>query len=287
MPDPSSPSPPQPDPRTEALKRLLNKLYDTTKFWAGLGISLQVFLYAAGVAAVFEPRITPKYPPVALPLALAGVLIGTKAGKCKSLAEKLKREDEYCDGFGKPPSGPRLANLGVEFPKALKPEFDGLLILGITYDSSQPCGPRRALENLVESAWFSQHLSAACATILGYLFYGALSFSMWLLYVCATDLAGTPAGEAGAQGVAATLLFLISVGLYRNFSGYRSFSQRSEQADADARRMLSASDPDQRDAMRLIAEYQVARAGAPLIPTWVWKIQRNNLNRQWALHKVR
>jgi len=287
MADSPPPYPSKQDPRTGALKGLLNKLYDITKFWAGLGICLQLFLFVSGIAAIFVPVLTPKYPPVALPLALAGVLIGAKAAKCKGLAEKLKREDEFADGFGKPPSGPRLASLNVEFPSALKPELDALLTQGITYDSNLPCGTRRALENLAESAWFSQHLSAECARLLAWLFYGSLSLSMWLLYMCATELAGTPAGEAGAQGVAATLLFLISVGLYRNLAGYRSFSQRSEQVDSEARRMLSGGEPDLRDAMRLMAEYQVARSGAPLIPTWVWRIKRDHLNQQWALHKVR
>jgi hypothetical protein len=215
------------------------------------------------------------------------VIIATKAAKCKSLAEKLKREHEYADGFGKPPSGARLASLNVEFPKTLRNDLNLLLSAGITYDSDKECGSVRALENLSESSWFSQHLSGACATVLTYAFTASLGFSIWVLLICATDLAGTPAGQAGAQGVAGTLLFLISVGLFRNLTGYRSYSQRSEQVDNEARRLLGLKKPDIKEALRLIAEYQVARAGAPLIPTWMWRIKRDALNQQWALHKVR
>jgi hypothetical protein len=283
----SSPNQTQPDPRTEALKRLLNKVYAKTKLWAGLAIYLQVFLFASGVVAIYIPKITLKYPLVALPLALAGVFIATKAAKYKGLAEKLKREHEHSDGFGKPPSGPRLASLNVEFPKGLRPELDALLTKGVTYDSNQPFGPVRVLENLSESAWYSQHLARVCGNVLGYLFGGSLALSIWLLYFCATNLAGTSAGNAGAQSVATTLMFLISVGLYKNLSGYRSFSQRAEQIDAEARRVLSDGIPDGRDAQRLLTEYQVARAGAPLIPTWVWRVECDSLNRNWALHKAR
>lgn len=275
------------DPRAESLKHLVNKVYDRTKLWAGVGISFQIFLYLAGILAIFEPRVTLKYPPVAFLIALLGLVVATKASKCKGVAERLKREHEYVDGFGKAPSGPRLASLNIDFPKSLRPSFSTLLSEGITYDSSAPYGTTRALENLVESAWFSQHLSKTCARILGGVFISGLSLSIILLVICATDLSGTPAGLAGAQGVTGTLLFLISIGLYRNWTGYQSFSARSEQIDNEACALLSKDMPDQVEALRLMTEYQVARSSAPIIPTWVWRIQRNHLNAQWALHKIR
>lgn len=284
---PISPNSTPPDCRTDTLKGLVNRIYEKTKFWAGLGIAFQLFLYVSAIVAIFVPCLTLKYPAVALPMALASVFIGSKAAKCKSLAEKLKREHEYADGFGKPPSGPRLASLNVEFPKELRPDLNALLSDGITYDSERECGSVRALENLSESAWFSQHLSAACATVLTYSFVGSLAFSIWVLLICATDLAGTPAGQAGAQGVASTLQLLISAGLFRNLAAYRSYSQRAEQVDAEARRLLASKKPEIKEVLRLIAEYQVARAGAPLIPTWMWRAKRDDLNRQWALHKIR
>lgn len=271
----------------DVLKSLQTSLYDKAKKWAGAVIILQLFLFVTGIVAIFVPSLTLSYPPVALPIALAVTFVSVRAGKLRTLAEALKREHEHLDGFGKLPSGPRLASLRMDFPDALKPEFDNLLREGITYASDKPHGPVRALENLSESSWYSQHLAGFCYVLLGSMFFGTLALTVWLLLICATTLTGSTAGVAGAKCVAATLLFLISVGLFRHWSGYCSFSKRAERSDADARRMLEGSEPSLCEAHRLLTEYQVARASAPLVPTWVWRIRKGNLNKNWALHIAR
>lgn len=286
MPTTSSQTP-SVDSRAEALKTLQTTIYDKAKALACAVICLQLFLFVAGIVAIFVPCLTLSYPPVALPIALLIAFIAIRATKYKGIAETLKREHEYLEGFGKLPSGPRMASLRVDFPKYLRPDLDALLREGITYASDKPHGTVRALENLSESSWYSQHLAGFCATMLCSLFFGALGLAVWLLFVCATTLAGASSGAAGAKCVAATFLFLISVGLVRHWFGYRSFSQRAEKTDAEARRMLAGGEPDLCEAHRLLAEYQVARASAPLVPTWVWRIRRKNLNENWALHLAR
>jgi len=244
-----------------------------------------MFLFVSGICAIFIPKLTLSYPVFALPLGLVTALVAVRAGKYKSIAESIKREHEHFEGFGKLLSGPRIANLKMDFPDSLRPELDIFLREGITYASDKPPGAIRALENLSESSWYSQHLAGFCVRMLGWLFFGTLAVAIWLLVICAITLGGTSAGIAGAKCVAATLLFVISVGLYRHWSGYITFSQRAGQADAEARKMLANPDPNLCEAHQLLTEYKVERASAPLVPTWVWKIRKTALNDAWALHK--
>jgi len=288
---PSSPSlssstAPTPDP-LRVLESLLNSAYAKAKVWGVAYLILQATLFVVGVVAIFVPRVSVSYPWCALPLALVGVGITARAGRYKGMAEQLKRQHEYVAGLGHPPVKRILANLRMELPSELAPKLDELLREGITYSSDKPFGPIRVLENLCESAWFSQHLAGFCASCLRAIFVLTLSVAIVLLLLSAITLSGSPVGIGAAKCVSATLLFLISVGTLRFWLSYHAFSRKSEQTESEASRLLAGSEPDLCDTQRLLAEYQLARASAPLIPTWAWMLLRKRLNKNWALRTIR
>jgi hypothetical protein len=85
-----------------------------------------------------------------------------------------------------------------------------------------------------------------------------------------------------ARAIAATLVFLISVGTIKSWRGYATFSSQADHAHSEAVRLLKESNPDPCETHRIVAEYQLARAGAPMIPTKIWKIHRDHLNKIWS-----
>lgn len=269
----------------DILEVLVNTAYNRAKVWAGAVIGLQIFVFLAGVVAVFVPELTLAYPWIALPLALVGAWLSSQASRFKGMAETGRRQHELLAGFGVEPSRGQLADLRVSLPKGLPAETDKLLRQGITFSSSKPPGPVRVLENLSESAWFTKHLAEWCGLLLGAVFVGSLTVAVSLLLLSATTLAGKPVGIAAAKCVAATLLFLISVGTLRSWMAYRRLRQRADDSDAEATRLLTSKTPDSFEAQRLLAEYQLARALAPLIPTWVWRVRLDTLNRNWELKR--
>lgn len=264
---------------------LVNTAYDRAKVWSGAVMGLQVLLFLAGVVAVFVPQLTLTYPWIALPLALVVAWLSSQASKFKGMAETAKRQHEYLVGFGIAPSRGQLADLRISLPNGLSEETDKLLRQGITYFSGKPPGSIRVLENLSESAWFSKHLAQWCGLLLRAVFVGSLIVAVSLLLLSATTLAGTPVGFAAAKCVAATLLFLISIGTLRSWMAYCRLSEKARDTDAEATRLLATGTPDSFEVQRLFAEYQLARASAPLIPTWVWRIRRDILNRNWELKR--
>ena len=264
---------------------VVNRAYDKAKRWAGSVIGLQTTLFIAGVAAIFFPGFTLSYPWIALPLALVGAWMSGQSAKFKGMAECAKRQHEYLAGFGVAPSGAMLADLRVSLPKELPQELDCLLREGITYSSGKLPGAVRVLENLCESGWFTKHLANWCACGLRAMFLGTVVIAVGLLLLSATSLSGTPVGVVAAKFVAATLIFLISIGTLRSWLAYASLSQKAGDIDASAERLLASGDLDSFEAQRLLAEYQLSRASAPLVPTWVWRLRRDTLNKNWELKR--
>lgn len=257
---------------------LVNAAYDRAKWWAGLVLILQVLLFVGGVVAVFAPQFSLTYPWIAVPLAMINAAIAGRAGECKGDAESLKRRLEFWAGFGRPLSGRMLADFRQKLPHSLPPEVDRLLREGNTYASAQPPGPKRAAENLGESAWFSRHLAGWCATALSFVFWITLGSALALLFYSAISLTGSHAGVSAAKCVSATLMFILSGGAWRAWQGYKSFSSRAKEIDDEAARLAATANPDVWEVQRLWGEYQLARSAAPLIPTWVWKLRRHRLD---------
>ena len=269
---------------SDVLEDLVNRAYDRAKWWAGGVLILQAGLFLSGVVAIFWPQITLTYPWVALPLALGGAEIARRASVYKGLAETAKRHHEYLLGFGVKPSGGQLADLRQSLRKELSKEANDLLKKGITYASSEAHGPKRVLENLSESAWYTRHLASRCVVWIASTVLITLTTSISILFWSTQTLDDSAARVASAKGIAATLIFLISVGAIRSWTGYLKLSQKAKDIDGEACRLL-AGEANAFEAQRLLAEYQLARASAPIVPTWIWKIHRNSLNEDYQLKR--
>jgi hypothetical protein len=267
---------------TPVLIQLQNTAFWKAKLWCGILVGLQVFLFFGGLVSIFSEPWSLEYPWLAFPLAVAGALITARASYLKGRAEFLKRQHEYLDGLDSQPSARTLVNLRAELPLELRPEVERLLTEGVTYASDSPVGLKRMLEIICESAFFSQYLAGRCAIyLMGLLVVtGVLAVSFLLFCLHTLHDAGT--SVTAARSVAATLVFLISVGTIRSWRGYAIFSTKADQAHAEAARLLARETLEPCEAHRLLSEYQIARATAPLIPTTVWKLHRSRLNQIWA-----
>jgi len=270
----------------DVLKKLVNRAYKKAKLWTGVVAILEIFLFLSGIIAVFFPTVSLSYPWIALPVALIGVFISSKSSGFKNKAEMLKRKHEYLMGFGTIPNKGELADLQIELSNELPEEEDELLRKGITYWSKKSAGPIRTLENLMESAWFTKHLAGFCAYCLGTVFLVSLALAISLLILCATSLAGTSVGLAASKCIAATIMFLISTRVLVSWLAYLGSRKNAESIDSAAGELLAtAKKADAFEVQKLLSEYQIMRASAPLIPTLVWKIRRNALNKAWETLK--
>lgn len=281
-------SPNDPEQRILLLKRLVNTAFQKAKRWSCGVISLQLVVFFAGLISVFWSAFSLSYPWVALPLAAVAAYLATQAAKHRSLAESLKRQHELADGLGKAPSCAQLADTKHALGELLPEEVDSVLRPGITYSSAAENGSQRLLENLVESAWFSKHLARWCSQCLCAVFLVAAVLSVSILLWCAShlDSPSVTLEAAASKLVSATLLFMLSVGLIRTWLSFSRFADKSQISEQQCTTQLGQGRDDTLEAMRLLTEYQLARASAPAIPTWVWKYRKAKLNHDWEIRKA-
>lgn len=269
-----------------ALQTLVNSAFRRAKQWLALLFLLQAFLFAGGVIAIFYPTLTLSYPYIAFPLACAHAWIANRISKNKSVAEDCKRKLEIFDGFGRRPSSKWLANVRLAYPAKEDSAFNALLTQGITYDSDVPVSPRRVLENLAESAWFSYHLAGWCRTAITLLTFAAGVLILAIIFYFIGTLNDIESLRAASKAVAATFVFLLSLGAVRGMLAYSSFASKADKIDDEADELAKREgDISENDALRLLHDYQMARASAPMIPTWVWRIRRDALNKNWKIKK--
>ena len=155
------------------------------------------------------------------------------------------------------------------------------------FSSKLPCGPHRLMNNVIESAWWSQHIADATCIICVIIFATAmiLSFAGMLISLLS---AGQPTPWAPvtyvhvANVVTALLLFLFSVGLVRLIISYRAFAMKCKEAEHAALAFAKSRDMPEPQAIKIFYEYALARDIAPMLPTWVYRLRKSHFNRLWS-----
>lgn len=275
-------------PEISILRRAIHEAYAAGKFWQNVTIGAQTGIFGLGVLAVFWPTFSPSYPPVAIASVVTLAAIKMRANFLKGQAESHKRVHEYYDSFGGQVPTALLADLEASTPERLSPEKLTELDKGLEFASTSPPGERRALENIQESAWWSKIGARCTRNILLTTFILVAVFAIILLVALSlhNNVAAMQAHTAAGKIIAATLLCVFSFNLLPGLWGFHRFAIKAQEVDADCERKLSESEIIPLEAFRLMAEYQIARASAPLIPTFIWKFKKVKLNRAWSRHKI-
>ena len=254
----------------------------SAKFWFYTSLLLKAAIFVLGASAVFFSFFSGGH-------AFSGGSPFHRFGSSrwrsddfKGTAEKIKRQLEEHDGFGWNISESDLANVMAECPKRFLATLSHEQLAGSVFASGTGKGPRRAVENLRESAWWSKHLAKITATglklIILILFVGAIS----ALLVSIKTVADRAVLANIAKVVTSTLVLGFSLGLLRLLQSYLVFSQKAGDAEQKGERLLK-EEVEAVDAVRVLSSYQMARASAPLLPTFVWKLNKDRLNNIWSL----
>jgi hypothetical protein len=78
---------------------------------------------------------------------------------------------------------------------------------------------------------------------------------------------------------------LFSLRVIRISISYLNFSKKASKTEEIAERMLQSGNIDLTETIKFVQEYHLARAAAPLIPTWVWKQRAPVLNELWKSYR--
>jgi hypothetical protein len=266
--------------------RLLSKsFYDRAKRLWGLAIVLKVSAVGLGVIFVTYNVATELAPWSLAVLAIVAESIQWRSDVLRGRAEQLKRKIELSDGLGWPLPMSDFSDLLAKVSKRTLSNLEASSEQEY-FASAKEAGPVRALENLQESAWWSKHLSHAmlvgCAIVAAVLIGGSIA-----ILVLTIDAAQNVASlENTSKLVSAVISLAVSLGLTQLIAGYYVFSQSSTDSERAATAATASKElPTEVDALKLMYDYQLARAFAPMIPDWLWNLRRTELNALWKSYR--
>lgn len=201
----------------------------------------------------------------------------------KGDAETFRRKVDSENSLGWSISRMELSDLVTRYG-ALVRQIDPQRAAESYFASTQKPGARRAVENVRESAWWSKHIAERsgqicfAATVL-LLLPAIVTVSVVLQTV--NEMNTAVAVSRVATGV---FLLLPTLGLARLCHSYFDFSRKAGASEAQASALLEQTEIADSDAIKLMTEYHLARATAPMLPSLLWKRMRDHLNHVWEAY---
>ncbi len=232
-------------------------------------------------------------PFVVAALAVAGEAASYFARSRYSNAEWLQRKLDMLDSLGWEVTAKEWTDFLARCPKSVKGKSRTDPAGGAFFASQDSPGARKAFQNMLESAWWSKHLCERMYQLYFFLLGVAILGSIAALIVSLEvapirDEAGRvnrDALSAVANAVTSVLMLVISLRLAEAALGFLQFSREAERCEDEAEAALAAQSEDTIKAAKLWHEYQLERAIAPVLPTWIWKMRRDELNDLWRTHR--
>jgi hypothetical protein len=121
---------------------------------------------------------------------------------------------------------------------------------------------------------------------LGLVIVGVL-ISVSTLLIALQAIGQADARASVVRVVTALLMLLLSTDTIRLTLGYFGFAESAGRSELAATAQLDSKKAEDIDAIKIMNEYHVARAVGPIIPTWIWKYRRTELNQTWASYRAK
>jgi hypothetical protein len=253
-------------------------LSTSAKRWLGGSLGVKLVAFILGLLSLLAHMPAEAIAMAVAILTIAAELAGYKSDSLKGDASLLRRRLDFLDALGWSISSPEYSDLLVRRDSLLVGRTNASMAEKY-FTSTLAQGPARAVENTMESAWWSKHLSQKMTTICLCLTFLALAVSLVVLFV---GLWGAQDAEARilVSRVATSLLsFVLSFGMIKLTMSYWQFSQKAAKSEQAALNMLNRTSTI--EAVKLMQEYDLVRAVGPMIPDWLWVRYRPAFNQLW------
>jgi len=277
------------------LRQIIAKCFRRAKAWYAAYLCVQLLVLAFAVVALFVNLDPYASALVGLILVVLSEGLRWRSDMWKSEAERFKREWEQCDGFGLEVNAAVIADWVASKPPGFLDDVKEQEVSGSEFDSQEPPGPRRAVENTQESAWWTKHecrrMSVLLLIGLGVLLvvgFGTLLVNVAFLRDAPAHAPGDIAILRSVGGIVCAIFTIVfSINVVRLFTEFRELAAQAEDVFGKCSAQLLRADIPERDAWLLMHEYQNARSAAPLIPTRIWLARGAHLRAEWRRFRPR
>ena len=255
-------------------------LLDNAKTWWGISIALQLVAFAVGITATSAGFGAKTAAFAVVAFTVVSYLCQLRSATWNGRGDSLRRKLDMRDAFGwEIPSAEWSDLLMTLTPKDRQKMKD--VPEEQYFASSQPPGPRRALEALLESSWFSKHLSCVAGHISLAVIVLLVGISIATMTIALNTLKDFDLMANLARVVTSALMLVFSMDTIALTLRYYEFSSQAGEAERRANEQVASADKDVVPSLKLWQDYHVSRAVAPPIPTWLWRWKRGSLNQIW------
>lgn len=269
------------------LRALSRALFDLAKRWRAAELLLRLSVFVLGALVILLSFLPKSAPFLVALLTVAAEICLLRSDAIKRAAEGLLRKLDVQESFGWPISGAEVSDILVQSPARLRKKFSVSSIKEQYFASQEASGARRVLENVQESAWWSKHL----ARRTGHCYLAAIavlvSVSLVALLVSIETIQNFDILSNIGRVVTSTFMLVFSLGLIRFALDYYRFGAKAAQMEEQIEHLLASGSDDTMQAIKVMHEYQLARAMAPLLPGWLWRLMRDDLNKLWQEYRRR
>jgi len=261
------------------LLEAMNLEYSLSKRWLMTSLTLTSVLYVCLIATALVSGPWAKW--IAFTAFIDQALITgarLRSGTHYSLGESVRRPAMLENGLGARLSPIQVAKIaakhGVTFPG------DPITSKNY-YDSTAEAGPERLLEITQQSAFWTGELAERMASLLkGGLAVVFIVLMIAVLAALQTGITGTR-GETLAKIGMATISVWCTGELFVLFRRYDLLARSIQRVLVDSELAMSRSWIGCESAV-ILGEYNCSLASAPVIPDFIYKLNRTRLNLAWA-----
>lgn len=264
-------------------------MFKRAENWWYVSILLRLLVFIFGIIGVCKADLGPLMALVAGGVTVCSAISVWRSEELRSISDSLKRRDEGQDWFGWKITLEELSNILQKLPPKCT---QGISLTPATrdyYDSKMFPGPIRTLECVQESAWWSKEQARRISNIC----FGLTAFFVLvgIVVLFGVVIVGLdPDIRFQASRIVLSIFILItSLGFAPLAMKYRRFCDRAREIEMTAVDILKMSDEEiQKDhtpAIKLMHDYQLARAGAPLLPTALYSRLSDHLNGVWIQYR--
>jgi hypothetical protein len=253
--------------------------FDRAKRWWAAGLGLKLTVVVVDVLFVFFSPTPWSAPLVVFLLGAVSEAVLLYFERLYGKAEALLRKLDARDLMGWDITPEELRDFIVDTPQKLRTTLQ--TAEEQYFASKESVGPKKTIEGVQESAWWSKHLAKTMAIICSLAAGLLVLSSLVTLLISINAVQGPDVLSNIAKIVASTLAVVFSLGLVNLIVSYYAFSTAADDIEKEAVSMRRAGVSDPVQAVKLMNDYHLARASAPPIPSWLWKRRGDDLNERW------
>lgn len=254
--------------------------FDEAKTFWGASVLVKFLTFVFGAVTVFIEHPPAYTPQLLLISACLSELLQWRSDFLKGQSEGLLRKLDVCKSFQKELSETDKREIVADLPHKVRAQFS-VEANDKYFASTTPPGPRRSVENLLESAWYTRKQCVAMTIFCIVLIVVLLTTSLFALFIASKEVKDVVVLTNISKAVTSWLLLVFSLGVFKNAWGYYKMYQRCLKTENNAEHLLGNENVLEADAIKQWYEYQIARSSAPLLPGWLWSLMKDSLDDAW------